>query len=266
MVPTVPEAVATVETLRETLVALVDLQRLEDELRDLRVAKAELEAMRRDNAEALAGFDAMLAAQVERIDETKTFYAEKEQEIHETEDNTKRSRARLTHITNQRELTALNKELDAQRRQIQQRNEELLKLMEELDAAEADRQKKQDARQTLQSQMVALEAELAGRVEVREGRAAEQMKRRAEIRAVLDRQLVARFDRIAKARDGVGVADVVDGTCSGCKIQVPPQQFIRLQRMESIEQCPSCVRILVYFTGVDGLSAGGPEVAAQSAE
>jgi predicted nucleic acid-binding Zn-ribbon protein len=258
--------------VKQTLEMLVELQRLEDELRDLRTAKAELEALERDNAEALEGFDAMLAEQAARIDETKAFCEEKEAEIKETEEANRRSRTRLSGITNQRELNALNKELETQRRLTQQRNEELLKLMEQLEAAQADYAKRKAERDELAEQMKALEAELAARVEDKAALADQYTARRKELRGKLDRGLVSRFDRISRGRDGIAVADVVDGTCTGCRMQVPPQVFIRLQRMESLEQCQSCVRMLVWFAGVDGATAetsagpppiGAPEAAAE---
>ena len=48
----------------------------------------------------------------------------------------RRARARLPTITSQRELTALNKELESGRHRNQKRTEELLKLMQQLEEAE----------------------------------------------------------------------------------------------------------------------------------
>lgn len=245
--------------MKQTLEMLVELQRLEDELRDLRTAKADLEALEQENAEALEGFDTMLAEQATRIDETKAFCEEKEAEIKETEEANRRSRTRLSGITNQRELNALNKELETQRRLTQQRNEELLKLLEQLEAAQGDYAKRKAERDALAEQMSALEAELAQRVQDKAALADQYTARRKELRSKLDRGLVGRFDRISRGRDGVAVADVVDGTCTGCRMQVPPQVFIRLQRMESLEQCQSCVRMLIWFAGIDGAT---PETSA----
>ena len=49
----------------------------------------------------------------------------KEAEIKESEDNARRARGRMSSIRSQRELNALNKELDSARRMNLQRSEEL---------------------------------------------------------------------------------------------------------------------------------------------
>lgn len=253
--------------MKETLAKLVELQSLADALEDLRLAKDELIRLEKDNAETREVFTEMLAERSAQIDEVRAFCGEKEAEIKDAEENTRRARSRLSAITSQRELTALNKELDAARRTNTQRSEELLKLMEQLEAAQADFEQKQTEFETLRKQMQAVEAELAERIADRERSAGDHRARQAELRVDLDRALLSRFDRTIKARKGIAVADVTaNGSCAACRMRTPPQQFIRLQHMASIEHCQHCRRFLVYKAGLDGAEADAVATAATPIE
>lgn len=232
--------------MKETLVMLVELQSIEDELRDLRLTKNRLEALRKDNAEARVVFEEMLAARSGQIEEVRAFCKEKEDGIKEAEENTRRARSRLSTITSQRELTALNKELDAARRQNNQRSEELLKLMEQLEAAQADYDKKTSEFEALKDKMASVEAGLVQRIADREAAASAHRARQGELRKGLGNALYSRFNRLVGARKGKGMAAVgPDGTCGGCRMSTMPQQHIRIQRMMSMENCQSCGRFLV---------------------
>ena len=53
-----------------------------------------------------------------------------------------------------------------------------------------------------------------------------------------------------KNRGGVGVVEVRNEICTGCRMKVPPQQYNRVLVMNTLETCQSCSRILVYTGGL----------------
>ena len=234
--------------VKETLRNLFELQQLENDLRDLRVAKERLVGLEKDNIETRSVFEEMLANREAQLGEVRTFCKEKETEIKDSESNARRARARLTKISSQRELNALNKELDTARRMNQQRNEELQKLNAQLEEAVGDLTKKQSEYASLVEQMEQAETDLKTEIAEREADAGDNQARQQEIRKNLDPALRSRFDRISKGRDGWAVAEVKAGNeqCVACRVAVPPMTFIRLQRCETIESCQNCKRLLVY--------------------
>ncbi len=232
--------------MRETLAMLVELQSLEDALRDLRVNKQRLASLQSENEETKTLFLGMLAQQREQIEDTQAFCKEKEADIKSAEENARRARSRLTGVTSQRELTALNKELEIARRTNQQRTEEVVKLLDQLETAKADFAKKEEEWNALADQMTTLESNLISDIKNREEQAAEHRGRQSEIRAGMDKPTLSRFDRISRGRNGYAVAFVVNDACLGCQVSVPPQQLVRLMRMESLESCQSCKRLIVH--------------------
>ncbi len=55
-----------------------------------------------------------------------------------------------------------------------------------------------------------------------------------------------RYERVRKARAGIGVAEVVDGRCSVCHMGLRPQFFQDLRKGDQVMACESCSRILYY--------------------
>jgi hypothetical protein len=190
----------------------------------------------------------MLATRESQLGEIRLFCREKETDIKDSESNARRARSRLNMITSQRELNALNKELDTARRVNQQRNEELQKLNAQLDEATQDFGKKQEEYQSLLEQMNQAEESLKTEIADREADSTENQERQGEIRAQLEPGLRSRFDRISRGRDGWAVAEVSakNEQCVACRLSVPPMTFIRLQRCETLESCQHCKRMLVY--------------------
>lgn len=238
--------------MRETLAMLVELQKLEDALRDLRINKQRLATLQTENAETKEVFLQMLAQQRMQIEETQAFCTEKETDIKGAEENARRARTRMSGVTSQRELTALNKELEIARRTNQQRTEEVVKLLDQLEAARAAYAQKEQEWNSLAGQMKSLEASLVSDIETRETQASEHRGRQSAIRDKMDKPTLSRFDRISRGRNGYALAYVVNDACMGCQVSVPAQQLVRLMRMESLESCQNCKRLIVHQASVEG--------------
>jgi len=245
--------------VKETLLQLWDLQTIDDALRDLRDTQAKAATVEKENAESLAAFDAILQGLSDRIAETQRFMREKEDEIREVDANLSRSKQRLSTVQNNRELMALNKELEASRNANRLRTEELGKLLEVLTKSETDHAQKQAERASLEADMSAIVASLHADIAQKQTGLESLNARRVSVRAALPRELISKYDRISKGRNGQAVTDVPNGTCGGCNMAVPPQVFIRLQRLETLEACANCSRLLVYVAalGQEPASAAG---------
>jgi uncharacterized protein len=61
--------------------------------------------------------------------------------------------------------------------------------------------------------------------------------------------LLSRYDRVARSRDGVGVAEVRKGACAACFRALTPQALQEVRRNDAIQACESCGRILIWVEG-----------------
>lgn len=72
------------------------------------------------------------------------------------------------------------------------------------------------------------------------------VRERAELVAATDPALVANYEQVLRRRNGIAVAEAVDGICTICHVRLRPQVFNTVLRNDRIMQCDTCQRFL-YF-------------------
>ena len=63
---------------------------------------------------------------------------------------------------------------------------------------------------------------------------------------LMDAKILARYSKLKTARKGFAVAQVRNGTCSGCRLQIPPQLIAEVKRGDELLNCSYCHRILYW--------------------
>jgi len=84
------------------------------------------------------------------------------------------------------------------------------------------------------------------------------VRERADLVAATDPALVANYEQVLRRRNGIAVAEAVDGICTICHVRLRPQVFNTVLRNDRIMQCDTCQRFL-YF-----VPKAAPQSAAQS--
>ena len=210
-----------------------------------------------------AGLDARLAERTAAVDAVKARIAASQAARRDIERDLAAVQARLSKFKNQlmevktnKEYQAMQKEMSVAEQEISDEETRLLERMEEADllaaelkAAEAALKTEaadvELARKALDAERQQLEAELERTTEER-GRVASRVS--ADTLAV--------FERVARGRKGIAVAEARDGLCTVCHVRLRPQIFNQARRNEAIIQCDSCSRIL-YF--VPAASPAAPQ-------
>jgi uncharacterized protein len=67
---------------------------------------------------------------------------------------------------------------------------------------------------------------------------------RAALTVGISAFLLQEYERICSRRGGVAVVALVNETCQGCHMHLPPQMCLELQRHPRLTFCPHCQRIL----------------------
>ena len=101
--------------MKETLLLLLELQELENSLRGLREVTAQLDVVKADNASSIEVFERMLGENEAQLEEILNFCKTTQEGIDKANDDARRARQRMNSITSQRELNALNKEIETAR-------------------------------------------------------------------------------------------------------------------------------------------------------
>lgn len=173
----------------------------------------------------------------------------KEKDLEEEVGKVKKAEARVLEIKTNKEYQAVLKEIDNAKKLNRQREEEILEILEKLEETQKRiaRGEKElgEKRKEMERQVTALrqkessfEQEMAGKVRQKEQKEKE-----------ITPELLSRYRMLAEKRQGIAVAQVVQGVCQACHMNLRPQLYIELQMQESLIICPNCSRILFWDNG-----------------
>lgn len=144
-------------------------------------------------------------------------------------------------------------------RRIQDNNAELERLAKRLEKVNFNQSKAASEAERLQGVLKQAEA-VKAQLEARERELVEAFRshaqdikdeltrlvgERASIVSSLSPELVGRYQASCKAHGQVGVAELEDGSCTGCRVQLQPSQVDALRQGPDVSVCPVCGRLLV---------------------
>lgn len=230
------------------IAALHRLQKQDRRLTNLERSLASIPVRIEELDGDLARLEKMLDAERSKFEETRSFQVSQENQLSAEEELIRQSKSRLNQVTTTRELAATQRELDSTRRMASKRSQEIKNLLEGVaeaenriaameeelsklrSQAEAEKQRLNDSRATLGSQIEKLRA----------GRGA--------LTTEIDPDTLRTYDRIRKRWGGIAFMPSNRERCSGCKMMIPHQIYVRLVRGDEILGCEHCGRLL-YWDG-----------------
>ena len=149
-------------------------------------------------------------------------------------------------ITTHREYEALQKEIDEAsaleqqiRKDLQKEEKNLAELNESLDN---DRKNIDSSVEEYNDGLAVLDSEIEGH----KGRLAELETEEKQYEEGIDPDIIFKFERIIKSKQGKGIVAVKGNVCDGCHMILPAQFANEVHDGEKIVFCPYCSRILFY--------------------
>lgn len=179
-----------------------------------------------------------------------------EAELATTQQNHEKFERDKTRVQNEKEYTAVLREIDTARKHISSLETDILKRMEEIETLDADLAARapdvERMRADVDLGLVALdkEHEEASRLlfEFRE--------RRKKLASHMPKHLFSNYERLSKLGRGQALAEVrSNGICAACRVRVRPKIFSDVRKGDQLIICENCGRIL-YFRNETPQSAG----------
>ncbi|OGP24564.1 MAG: hypothetical protein A2X93_00225 [Deltaproteobacteria bacterium GWC2_56_8] len=168
-----------------------------------------------------------------------------EEKIRESAERTGKDEKKMGAVKNDRELSALTKEINAANKTKKLCEMEMAAHAQKLDEKNAALKAAEDfvAGKTVEAESLKTEIE-AKNTEWKEAlgkKEAEKTSLKANVRP----EVFRKYEMIRSRRGGLGLALVKNETCQGCYIHIPPQVYIQLKRgTDELMTCPHCHRIL----------------------
>jgi len=192
----------------------------------------------------------------ERFESLEKDRRERTLELETLEAARKKFMESLMQVKNQREYSAVLKEIDSVKTQIGAHEEAILKGMEEADKLKVDL----DARAGHIEQERIRVGEEHARVEAEAASAgatiAEAEEERSRLEGELPEDLVEAVRRVEESRGGLFLAKAEKELCQSCFVRVRPQVFQEIRAGSKIHNCGQCRRFLYHEAALKSGSPG----------
>ena len=192
----------------------------------------------------------------EEYEATKQRIAELRERMLQAERERERYEQQMDLIKTQREYEALDKEIreaserEQTLRKDLQREERVLQEMSEGLEREENLIKQQE--EELHEEQKKIKSE----TEAKEKQLKELKKDEGGLTPGLDEELLFKFERILRSKEGEGIVPLRKGVCTGCQMILPNQFVNDVRAGESILFCPYCSKIVFHVdTDEDALVA-----------
>jgi predicted nucleic acid-binding Zn-ribbon protein len=178
-----------------------------------------------------------------------------ELELATTQTNLGKFEQDKTRVRNEKEYTAVLREIDVARKHVSALETEILRLMEEAERLDSQIKDKAPETDGLRAQLDEVLSGLDVERQQSDQLLSAANHRRDELSRSLPRHLFATYDRMSRLRRGQALSEVrSDGICAACRMRVRPKVFSDVRKGDQLVTCESCGRIL-YFRNESPRSA-----------
>ncbi|NOQ51394.1 MAG: hypothetical protein GQ578_04155 [Desulfuromonadaceae bacterium] len=230
--------------MHEKMNLLKELQELDQEI-------SSIEAAQQGYRDELETFKTEAARVQEMLDELngelvllQQDEAQLQQNLLKERDNIVRVEGRLPEIQTQKEYVAVLKEIDMAKKANKELEEQLQAKQQEISVLEQDQLEKEEELENIGGKAGERGAELSELMDETDNALQKRRAARESVAAELPSALLRKYQTLFKRRGGLALVLARNGTCLGCNMRLPPQQFNSLLRVTEIQSCPHCNRLL----------------------
>ncbi len=235
--------------MNEELQTLIELQRLDTSIAEL---EAEIDSLPRKIAEV----ESTLAEHIREVEASKARLAENQSSRRKRESDVSAHREKISRYKDQVFEVKTNEQYRALLHEIEFHEANIRKLedamLTEMIDSESLEKELRESERNLAAEQARAEKEIAAARQHQQQDELELSSARAERTTVIGRippVLYETYERVAKFRKGIGVAEVRDGTCGACHVRLRPQAYAETRLNQQIVTCESCGRILYFMAG-----------------
>lgn len=237
--------------VKEQIALLIELQAIDVQIYALDKEKAYMPGR-------LSSIDSMLESKKTGIKEAEDNLKniqlklkEKEVSLQQKEDQIKKLQGQLYMLKTNKEYSAMLAEIEGIKADNSLIEEDIIKFIDEIDLAKKKISEEKEIFKTeeIKAQKEKEDIDLRGR-EIK-GKLSELNENRNRLVPSIDKQVISRYEKILKNKDGLAIVRIEDNSCGGCHMNLPPQVISDVKLREDIIVCGSCLRILYIEDNVE---------------
>lgn len=231
--------------MKAELSKLIELQKTDTNLRRLKEALDTADERRAEIEQEFEQHAFSIREIQKKRDDLHATRADLEKQIAENKTYLERAERNLKHAQNSKEYETAMRETDALQKQISGFETQIVEAMDEAEGVDKELEERADEINSHDAKRDAALSEFDSQIVSSRTEFESETAHRATAFATLPERLAHVYDRMAqRSRDGIAVAEVVNGSCSACFMSLRPQVQLEVKKGDEIITCESCTRIL----------------------
>ncbi len=231
-------------SIKNQLETLVALQHAETEIlsieRDLAGVDGHIETL---NAE-VKEYEDRVSTYRSSLDALKLQYRTDEREIKVIDSQIGKSKEKLRSVKTNKEYQSILKEIDDLKHKSSDIEDRMLEHLERVETADNELDTRETELSEVKKEVAAKQEEIRQRAEGQRRVLADLQKERNDIWQTVEPKLQTLYTRVKQQGHGIAVAGIADAVCQVCRMNIPPQQYHELLRLDALRMCPNCQRII----------------------
>ncbi|MFA5388219.1 MAG: C4-type zinc ribbon domain-containing protein [Candidatus Omnitrophota bacterium] len=239
------------KSIKEQIGLLINLQAIDSRIYALNKEKALMPGHLKAIDEALELKKINIKQAEENLKNVQLKLKEKEGGLQQKEEQIKKLQGQLFTLKTNKEYSTMLSEIEGIKADDSLVEEEIIRLMDEIELAkkkiaeEKDIFKKEETETQKEKEIVNLKAR-----EI-ESSLSELIEKRNAITPGIEKQVLSRYEKILKNKDGLAIVHIEENSCGGCHMNLPPQVISDVRLREDIVVCGSCLRMLYTEDNVE---------------
>lgn len=235
--------------LVEDLRLLVELQGIDAEISVIEKQKAKLPILVERAAAELRGSESEASEAQANYDAAEKKKSSVELELQAMADQLLKLKLRTTDIKNNKEYFAHLKEIEDTERKITELEDSSLELMDRIKETSDALAAKNEALATEKAKFDEDKARIEKGFDESGARLEQLLSQRNGIFPKITPPVGQHYDMLVKKFPDSAVVQADRGTCSGCRVMMPPQMYNNVRKGDTVVTCNNCRRILYYIEG-----------------
>jgi predicted nucleic acid-binding Zn-ribbon protein len=172
---------------------------------------------------------------------------ELEKQKGELQRNKEKYEGQIPLIKTQREYEAITSEIAQIDEKLSIIEDEEMNASQEIESLKKEDEEQKGLHENLKKEIAEKEKEVKQLLTKKQKELDKYLKEKDKTSTGLDEEILYKFEKIVKKKDGIGIVSIRNGVCMGCNMVLPPQFVNDVRREEEIIFCPNCSRILFYY-------------------
>jgi len=232
--------------MREQIEILIKLQNIETEIGNTKVFLNRLSEKFKTLDARRNDFDQLIAEETSRLEKMKRKYRECESEVQINLAKIKKSQEKSGSIKTNKDYQAALKEIEELKKKNSQLQDGMVEDLDRIEKSEKSLAEKKAEFLRVTRQITDEKEAIQLEADQKKESLDRFDKDWTAISKTVRPDMMKKFLMVKGKGGGIAVVPVKEAVCQGCNMNIPPQLYNELQRLDSLKFCPHCQRLIYW--------------------